>query len=226
MRVCLLAMNTVLSVAFVIVRHSTFRVEIVMRSTTRSEQHGGVGGKNKRAFWPWKSLSLQSNALVLPPQCRWSRRHRHPPGPRRTVRERPEPKRVVSLGWMTLERRWNRVDSGHWIMNIMYTTDLFLDHVCSPFFESRKNLTICVTACTKRVWRNVKPRPCKFFSATVFCAFNNSSGHALKSHSELRAALSFLGLYYYIENKVYLLRHLETKISKVWCMGRVIKMHC
>ena len=50
--VCLLAMNTVLSVAFVIVRHSTFRVEIVMRSTTRSEQHGGVGGKNKRAFWP------------------------------------------------------------------------------------------------------------------------------------------------------------------------------
>ena len=51
-RVCVVAMNTVLSVAFVIVRHSTFRVEIVMRSTTRSEQHGGVGGKNKRAFWP------------------------------------------------------------------------------------------------------------------------------------------------------------------------------
>ena len=73
-RVCLLAMNTVLSVAFVIVRHSTFRVEIVMRSTTRSEQHGGVGGKNKRAFWPWKSLSLQSHALVLPP-------HSPPPSP-------------------------------------------------------------------------------------------------------------------------------------------------
>ena len=68
-RVCLLAMNTVLSVAFVIVRHSTFRVEIVMRSTTRSEQHGGVGGKNKRAFWPWKSLSLQIHALVLPPRA-------------------------------------------------------------------------------------------------------------------------------------------------------------
>ena len=65
--VYLTSRNTILSVAFVIVRH-TFRVEIVMRSTTRSKQakqawwqHMQGGGKNKRAF-----LALK---ISLPPCC-------------------------------------------------------------------------------------------------------------------------------------------------------------
>ena len=71
--VYLTSRNTILSVAFVIVRH-TFRVEIVMRSTTRSKQakqawwqHMQGGGKNKRAFWPWKSLSLPAAGVRVSP---------------------------------------------------------------------------------------------------------------------------------------------------------------
>ena len=163
-----------------------------MRSTTRSEQHGGVGGKNKRAFWPWKSLSLQipcagataavaaadATSLLAPVA--------------RTVRERPEPKRVVSLGWMTLERRWNRVDSGHWIMNIMYTADLFFWScmLTTPHhFLNPERIWLFAWLTAQRGLKKFKAMPCKFFEAPVFCMFNYRSG-TLKSCSDLLGTFS------------------------------------